>query len=238
MIMSLQNTEFLVQKILIVLSYFVSIPLLGYFRSWVNARLGDDTGEQLGFSTLNPMQHISFFWILILLIIPDIQFGFGQYIPINPNAIVGKWRRLKVMAAYFSDALFGIFLALISLLLCVIFFRKSPLSLFINFGVFQLASSYAPLEATSSFSIVVGLFLIRFAIFNSMLAAFSMIVNFFYMVFLSYFLSRNNFPGYADWILLFAPLFLLLFFQSIIYVGILNFILLLSTAVSYGIGIL
>jgi hypothetical protein len=236
--MSLQNTEFLVQKILIVLSYFVSIPILGYFRSWVNARLGDDTGEQLGFSTLNPMQHISFFWIFILLIIPDIQFGFGQYIPINPNAIVGKWRRLKVMAAYFSDVLFGIFLALISLLLCVIIFRQSPLSLFINFGVFQLASSYAPLEACSSLSIVVGLFLIRFAVFNTMLAAFSMIVNFFYMVFLSYFLSRNNFPGYADWILFLAPLFLLLFFQSIICVGILNFILLLSTAVSYGIGIL
>ena len=172
------------------------------------------------------------------MIIPDIPFGFGQYIPINPNAIMGKWRRLKLVVAYFSDALLGIGLALLALLICVFIFRQSPMSLFMNFGIFQLASHYAPLESTSSFSIVMGLFLVRFAIFNSMLAAFSMIVNFFYMFFLSYFLSRNTFPQYADWILLFAPLLFLLFFQSIIYVGILNFILFVSTVLAYGIGIL
>lgn len=237
MILSLQNAGFLVQKILILMSYFLSIPLLGAFRSWVNSKMGDDTGQQLGFSSINPITHISFFWIFILLIIPDIPFGFGQYIPINPNAIDGKWRKFKLCVAYFSDALLGIFLALISLLMCVFIFRQNPISLFMNFGIFELASHYSPVETTSSFSIVVGLFLIRFAIFNSMLAAFSMIINFFYMIFLSYFLSKNNFPGYADWILLFAPLFLLLFFQSIIYVGILNVILFLSTAIAYGIGI-
>ncbi len=238
MIISLQNAEFLVQKILIVLSYFIAIPILGCFRSWVSARLGDDTGQQLGFTTLNPMTHISFFWVFILLVIPDIPFGFGQYIPINPNAIMGKWRRLKVTLAYFSDAILGIFLALIALLICVFIFRQNPFLLYVNFGAFQLASHYASVETTSTFSIVVGLFLVRFAIFNSMLAAFSMIVNFFYMVFLSYFLSRNAFPGYADWLLLFVPLILLLVFQSIIFIGILNFILLLSTAIAYGIGII
>ena len=80
MIISLQNAEFLVQKMLIVLSYMISIPLLGAFRSWITSKLGDDTGEQLGFSTLNPMNHISLVWLVILLVIRDIPFGFGQYI--------------------------------------------------------------------------------------------------------------------------------------------------------------
>ena len=237
MIISLQNAEFLVQKMLIVLSYMISIPLLGAFRSWITSKLGDDTGEQLGFSTLNPMNHISLVWLVILLVIRDIPFGFGQYIPINPNALDGKWRRLKLFCAYFSDSFLGIFLAITSLLLCVALFHQNPSSLFVNFGIFQLASHYSSIETTSSFGIVLGLFLIRFTIFNSMLAAFGFIINFFYMFFLGYYISRNTFPDYADWILLFAPLILLLLFQSIIYVSILKFILTITTVLSSLCGI-
>ena len=238
MIISLENSEFLVQKILVVMSYLVSIPILGAFRSWVASRMGDDTGEQLGFSTLNPVTHISMLWLFMLLIVPGIPFGFGQYIPINPGAISGPWRRLKLLCAYFADAFFGVFLSLIVLLSMVVVFGKSPIELFMNFGIFKLASHYAPIQGVSSFLIVTGLFLIRFVIFNSMLAAFTMIINFFYMTFLAYFLAKNNFPDYADWIMLFAPLILLILFQQIVSTAIINIVLLISTILSFGLGLI
>ena len=200
--------------------------------------MGDDTGEQVGFSTVNPMVHISPFWVFILLIIPDIPFGFGQYIPINPGAIQGKWRRLKLACAYFSDALFGMFLSIIVLLFAVALYHKSPVELFINFGVFKQASHYAPLEQMSSFLVVLGLFLIRFVIFNSMLAAFTMIINFFYMMFVAYFIAKNDFPDYADWIMLFGPLALLLIFQSAVYFAILNVVLVVATVISSLLGLI
>ena len=74
----MQNAEMLIGKIVLLISYFVTIPVVGYCRAWVAEKMGDDTPAQFGFLTLNPMAHISLLWIALMTCIPSFDFGFGK----------------------------------------------------------------------------------------------------------------------------------------------------------------
>ena len=110
---SVQYAEVLVAKIVLLISYFITIPIVGWVRAWVAQKMGDDTPEQLGFLTINPMAHISLLWVCFIMFLTD--FGFGKYIPINPLNIHGRWRPARLVAAYLSDAFASIVLAFLAL---------------------------------------------------------------------------------------------------------------------------
>ena len=178
---TIQNAELLIGKIALLISYFITIPIVGYFRALVAQKMGDDTPEQLGFLTINPLAHISMLWIFFIAFLTD--FGFGKYIPINPLNIHGKFRQFRLLAVYLSDAFVSIVLAIIALFCFVLFFGADPGVFFKSFSFLRGAATYAAYDVTSTTGIAGALLMTSFVYFNSMLAAFNIIVNLFFLGF-------------------------------------------------------
>jgi hypothetical protein len=55
---NIKSAEFLVGIITFFIVYLVSITLANFFQAWLARLMGDDTAEQFGFLTLNPLVHI------------------------------------------------------------------------------------------------------------------------------------------------------------------------------------
>lgn len=218
--MTIQATELIIDKLIIFITYFTVIPMVGFFRAWVAEKMGDDTPEQLGFLTLNPMAHISFFW-LIIMGLDIVPFGFGKYVPLNPHNYFGRWRIGKMLLAYLSDAMANLVMALAALFCFVLFFGSNPLEFFLSFSQARTAALYPGYEMTSSFAIVVALFLRNVVFFNSMLAAFNIIVNLFYVGFYGLYQKRSSSlalqeADHMQWVMLVGPIiFLILFVDKI-----------------------
>ena len=51
-------------RALITMAYLITIPLVGYARAWAFTKAGDSTPSEYGYLMLNPLVHISFFWLI------------------------------------------------------------------------------------------------------------------------------------------------------------------------------
>lgn len=234
MSITVQSTELLVGKIVLLISYFITIPIVGCFRAWVAEKMGDDTPEQFGFLTLNPAAHVSLLWIFLMSVVSFFDFGFGKYIPINPLNIQGKHRGLRLTAAYLSDAFASVVLATIALFLFVVFYGRAEF--FASFAVLRGVVSYPSYATTSSSGIAIALLLTRFIIFNSMLAAFNVIVNMFYLGFF-YFVDGSTRAGqHVEWMMLVGPLILIVVLFQKVQFFILSLIGILATLFASLIG--
>lgn len=94
------------------LAYLLAIGPAGFVRAWIVKKMGDDTAEQMGLLTLDPFAHIDMFGLIALA---AFGIGWGRNIPINPDLIDGKFRKLKLAVAYFSDTFIHLILALFGL---------------------------------------------------------------------------------------------------------------------------
>lgn len=120
------NLEFIrgLQILIVALiSYAVTISFAGWFESLIAKKMGDDTPEQMGFLTLNPLEHFNVFgfaavvWgiffahLLPFKLIP----GWGRYIPLIPDMIRGKNYKIKILIEYMSRSVAHFILLIISI---------------------------------------------------------------------------------------------------------------------------
>lgn len=235
--MTIQTAQSLIEKVVLVLTYFVSVPILGYFRAWVAKKMGDDTPQELGFLSINPVEHVSFLWLGVLLVLRT-NFAFGRYIPINPSNIYGKWRWFKLSCAYLSDAFMGMVISTISLFIFVAALRVHPAALaqkMFNDGTTGLLSSianYFPFRSASNFEVILALLLLSIVVFNILLAAFNVIINVFYIIFFAFFSPNVNSIDHVNWIMFIAPLIALSFL--ITPVGFVMYKFIFSVATLFG----
>lgn len=104
------------------LSYVITITFAGWFESLVAKKMGDDTPEQLGFLTLNPLDHFNVFgfaavlWGLFYARLLPFQFipGWGRYIPLLPDTMRGKNLRLRGFVEFMGRSLAHLILLLIT----------------------------------------------------------------------------------------------------------------------------
>ncbi len=209
---SFKSAEFLMRIIVVLLVYFVTAPLTGYFRAWVSEKMGDSTPSQLGFLSLNPMTHISMWWVIFIIWIQTSFMHFtpialGKYIPINPHHIHGKWRGLKLAVAYLSDSLMNIILGIVAFFILIATFKTDAL-LFIEQAI-SLRSLTALQPQLTSLQVIMVWVMATFALFNCLVAAFSVISNLFNFVMFYYFEDLMHSSEYAEMILIFGPLLLL-----------------------------
>lgn len=206
-------------KIISLFSYAITIPLIGYTRAWTAKKMGDDTPEQLGFLTLDPIAHYSWIWIAFMIIFSDrVPFGFGQYIPLYIHNFRKPYRSAKLILAYFSDAIASFVLALMALLLFVGMYGVRSDVLIQSFIYVAVTGSYNIFAASfSSWSILFSLWLANFVLFNITLAVFSFGFNIFYLCYFSFINKDTYFGQYSDWIMLVGPLLFLLFFSNYLY---------------------
>ena len=117
-----QTIELIQNLIAFLVAYFPTVTIAGYFESWVAKKAGDNTPEDEGYLTLNPITHMDPIGIAILTIPP--HFGFGSKIPVNIHNITNPYKNLKLLFVYFSRSLAHFGLAVFSLFLIIIFQYK------------------------------------------------------------------------------------------------------------------
>lgn len=129
--MRLELIDGMRMAIIALLVYIPTVTISGWFTAWVAKRCDDDLPERLGFLTLDPFAHFSFFGFAFLLIgelfgnyltffknIP----GFGRFIILDPQPIVGKF---KVILEFFARSIAHFVMLTLSLLLLFSLFKGS-----------------------------------------------------------------------------------------------------------------
>ncbi|NBQ17015.1 hypothetical protein EBU24_01725 [bacterium] len=238
---SFKSAEFLMRIVVVLVVYFVTAPLTGYFRAWTAEKMGDSTPAQLGFLTLNPIAHVSIWWIVFIIWIQTSFMHFtpialGKYVPINPHNIQGQWRGLKLACAYLSDSFVNIVLGIISFFVLILTFKADAL-LFIEQAV-SLRSLTLLQPGLSSFQIIVIWFMATFALFNCLVAAFSVISNLFNFVMFYYFEDLLHSSEYSEMILIFGPLLLLYTMISWVWSYVIAFVIGMAYLLAMLVGVI
>jgi len=87
------------------------------FQAWVAKKMGDNTGEEDGFLSLDPLNHID---PLGLLFIVATGIGWGKHVRVNPFNIVGVHHRLRIFIAVCSDLIAYMGVAIVSMVMLLI----------------------------------------------------------------------------------------------------------------------
>lgn len=116
--------------IIALLAYIPTVTISGWFTAWVAKRCDDELPERLGFLTLDPFAHFSFFGFTILLIgelfgnyltffkhIP----GFGRFMILDPQPLNGK---MKAVIEFFARSFAHFVMLTCSIAVLFLFFRN------------------------------------------------------------------------------------------------------------------
>jgi len=127
--LNIKITEFLIKCISFLIAYSWVITIPNVIQAWVAYWAGDDTAERFGFTSFNPLNHVDFFGLIMLVISCGFgsPLGWGRSVYIDPFNIHSRW---KLFLVSFVDVLTHIFLALILLVVLESVFGLSIVGLF------------------------------------------------------------------------------------------------------------
>lgn len=174
---SVQIVEQIITLITFVFAYLFSVTLAGAFRAWYTNKVGDSSAAASGLLTLNPIVHIDLVGLLFLVLF---RFGWGKTVPIDPDAITGRFRPLKLIFAYLSDAIAYVAIAIMGLVCLLGMFGQRIFQVIVpvlNEEVFSHAKIAYLFPRYSSLSISIGLILIAIIYLNTILAVISTLVS-------------------------------------------------------------
>lgn len=194
-----QTIQYLMNIVAVFLAYLMAIGPAGCFRAWVAKKMGDDTAEQQGLLTLDPLAHVDVFGVLSLAIC---GVGWGRNVAINPANIDGRFRTLKLICTFFCDILMHLALAFVGVLVLV-------------GGRYLLAAhGYAAFLDTPT-AAALSTVLAVFVQINGFLAVVSLIFNSFSLILI--FINEQEefeYTNYVYYAALFLPIFLMVFFGA------------------------
>ena len=202
-------SETIIGVITLVIAYFFVVTISGVFRAWVARAMGDDTPEQLGFLSLNPLHHMDPFGFFFLIVF---GFGWGRYVPINPYNIVGKFRTVKLLIAYLSDTFIHLFMATVLLVALIVIFGPNILRFSIPMMLSGISTHRAMAGAypdVSSFSISVALIMNAMIYLNVILSVLNFIISGFGFVLMTFADKFTVFGRYRDVFIILIPMFLI-----------------------------
>lgn len=102
------------QYLCLILGYTFSVTLAGAFKAWIAKKAGDYTAEHAGFLTLDPLAHVDFVGMIVLLMT---GFGWGREVPVNIYNFHAPRRTMKVLSVYYASTLAHIMLGVVVILL-------------------------------------------------------------------------------------------------------------------------
>ncbi|MGA9530549.1 MAG: hypothetical protein WBQ73_01530 [Candidatus Babeliales bacterium] len=200
MLLSLNTAHYFIVYVARFLAYFIVVPIAGTFKAYLAKKCGDNTGENLGYLSLNPLDHLDFFGLVFFVLM---GIGIARTIPVNINNITSPGKAIKVFLVFFADVFAYIVLGIISIIFLVLT-SHCPHA--------KLASAYKAFGYIVSNMLRLCItFILIYAIFNTM----HLILTLFY---------KNNLvlPTYVYYALFIIPFILLFFFGNILYVLIFN----------------
>ena len=109
---NLSSIQHIQQFIALFIAYVPTVTIIGFIEAWVITLFGDDTAEENGFLTLNPMRHIDILGLVFLFLI---NWGFGQRVPYNSVNIKSPYRNLKFVGIVFTRPIVSLLLAILAM---------------------------------------------------------------------------------------------------------------------------
>lgn len=208
---NLRFIESVIQIIALAVAYIFSATTAGYVQAWTAKKLGDDTPEQAGFLTWNPLVHIDPIGAFFLLYM---GVGWMRYMPLNPQAIKSK---IGLAVVYFSNVFVYLVIAFVSTLLLLLIFGLGMLELAMTMilgGSISLAALEGFYPDTSSFVLAIALILVVCAYLSVMFAVLYFLIDGFRFFLLTMsaeydWLQENDMLGFIIpivLIIIFAPL--------------------------------
>lgn len=131
--------------IVVLLAIVVALSFHEFAHAYIGFKLGDTTAQRLGRLTLNPLAHIDWIGLLVLV---TVGFGWGKPVPFNPHNL--KFKKWGPVMVAFAGPGSNLLLAIIS----AIFFWSFALS--------GLLSPDNALMIFFGFSIIINLALMFF----------------------------------------------------------------------------
>jgi hypothetical protein len=221
---NLALAESLFSLVLLLIAYFISITINGMVQTYVAYKMGDDTPYEAGYGSPNPLAHFELFSFLAVLIF---RIGWPQMVPVNPFAILGRFRLVRLLVIHATEAITSLLLALGSLVLSVgLFGHTMTMALVLKvFSYYSkslslLFSSTPQLNIASMFQgdstvLVIGAFLLTSMVYlNIFIATISLILNGLRYALLVGFEKGYKYIEYADYLSLFGPLVIVYFFAD------------------------
>jgi hypothetical protein len=149
MVISLKSADFLIRIISFLFAYITVSTIPAAIRSRLAAYWGDDTSEQFGLSSFNPVYHIDVVGLSILLVssVWGVPLGWGQATFNNPFSITKPHATLKKIVIYFSDVFMHFCLALVGIICLEVIFGLNILA-FVRYMVVTRDMSHMLLAKT------------------------------------------------------------------------------------------
>lgn len=199
--MNLEIATILFNAVLFFLVYSIAVTISGAFKAWVAYQCGDETAQEEGYMTLNPVMHIDPLGLLCFYLL---HFGWGHRIPIDSRNIPD---RKKLVLTYLSDSFINIITGIIALVALVALFGPSLLQ--------QSTVSYAQVRLAyphySAFTYMIMIILRMLISLSAWLAALSGITNAFKVVILLFYPEKLD-DSDAQFFIQFGPLLLMIAF--------------------------
>ena len=231
-----REEKLFISLVLVYLAYFLCAPIVGYVRARTAREMGDDTPEQMGFLTLNPLEHVSRWWLVLIGLLQmsgHMPFGLGRHIPLNPHNIQGENRTLKLLAAYFSDTVAALGISVISYFLLIVFTGNDALDHVSR--LFPL--SYFSKDVSTAAVVLIWLGHTCYSM-SCLMAAFTLIINLFHYIYALYFEDYFQGSDYADMIMLFGSLLILYLFIGPVIFSVATFVVWIAQCLAQLFGIL
>lgn len=179
---TVKNAEFFIGIITFLVAYLVAVTVANFCRAAVAKAMGDDSAQQLGFLTLNPLVHLDPVGLTVLFLFYSWgnYFGWGRHVPINPFNIESPWRPLKLTLVYLSDTIAHFCMALTGIVTLELLFDARILGL-VRYMVLSRTMSHLLLAHSypqhSSLLIAVGFIIIALVYLNVVLGVLYFIIN-------------------------------------------------------------
>ena len=206
---NVQTAQSLISLITFLIAYVAASALAGCFAAWIALKMGDDTPEQNGFLTLNPLAHIDIVGLIFMILY---RFGWGRFIPINPFNIHQPRRVAKTLFAFLARTLAYLFISTASLVILFMFFGAE---------VEHLLQSF---NTGSSYFTAIGLILVSLLVVSAMLSVASFLVNMIGLAVMIFMETHTEYMHYTELIMMAVPLLIFWLFGSAMIGFVLNFI--------------
>ncbi|HAU30187.1 TPA: hypothetical protein DCW54_00925 [Candidatus Dependentiae bacterium] len=235
---SLTDTQAIIHTILQLFAFVFSITLAGTLQAQVSKFMGDDTAVQMGFGDFNPFIHIQFIDIVFFALL---EIMLGRPIPVDGKAIPHRKKIGRFIAIFSTRVITHVVLAVISLFAFVFFSTWGATNAPGVSQVLQDPRILIGLATTSqsgshAFIYLLGIFSIIMFGINALLGGFCLIRDTVYG-YVSYKYAQDaRFIEYANPIMVFGVLLLLIMFGGAILGGINSAIYFIARQLSWLLG--
>lgn len=239
---NVESAEFFIGIISFFLAYVIAVTIAQAFRAWVAYMAGDDTAQEMGYMTLNPLVHIDVLSIVTLGVfyILGMYIAWSPHIPLDTFRIHKPYRTLKLALCFLSMSFAYFITALCGIIVLVATFDAKVLNLTHYMVLFhQMSHLYlAQVYPTySSWSVVLGFILISLVYLNMILCVLNFIVDM-CSLYVTYYQERTaRYTPSSPYSMIIVPLLLMIFFSGFLRLMAVNAITTIGLCITSRCGI-